>query len=269
MASTQCSAKNSLATPLFSLIEAQFQAAFRGFVQYAGLPPSASGIDQLHCWASTMIATWSANGLLDTMPRVGRYSEIAAFHILSHPDGQRNGLLRKIGLIWDALDIFVRCFTPIGTLLDRGVDLSLLSPGTSPAFDESGNGMFDVEAWKKCIMGSFNSSPAFVPTLAAPATIIVTAPLPVPAAETPAERIKHLREQLELGEEGAAEVLGWSKKKLANLRRARKIPTDLYRQTAKNCMVFYETQGLLRWHAERFTAPQSRRLTGKTIVGGR
>jgi hypothetical protein len=105
---------------------------------------------------------------------------------------------------------------------------------------------------------------------------------PTQTAESGSERIKRLREQLELSEDEATEVLGWLPTRLPKLRRMNEeliaegkkgvLPTTLYRQ-AKNGMkrkskkgveytvkgkVFYNTKELIRWSEERFADPRKR-----------
>jgi len=101
-----------------------------------------------------------------------------------------------------------------------------------------------VESKKRVadILGLTSTSKGLI-SIGATSVVFVSSPASGPASETGAERLRRLREQLELTEDEAAEVLGWPKKRLAKLRRENErliakgkqpiLPSTLYRQ-AKN-----------------------------------
>ena len=234
-------------TALLGLIETQWEVAINDITRYIGLPPSTPKIYRTYTGSRMMIAEWEVTGVLDAVPQAGRYSEAAALHTLLHPDDPRNGALKGSGLILDAMDIFTKCFTHVGVLLEQGVDLRAFLPEDSLTLSELESGEFDIAVWKSRIADGIARSTPSIPAPAPATTFLITmAPsVPVKAGETGAERIRRLREQLTLDEGEAAEVLGWSRKRVGNWRREAKIPRTIWRQADENCMIDFDTQGVV------------------------
>ena len=241
---------------LFNLSRTQLNTAIATWMQHADVPSDTNRLTRLCFWAQMQILTWWVSGLFDIIPYAGRYSKAASSHTLQHPEYPQRATFDKIAIIFDAMDVFVRHFTPVNALFTKGIDLRSFLPETSPTLSDGASTLNGFDQWlyglimEQLGIGQITDNGTFLIGGAASTVIVVQTANTV--VSTPPPQV------LEISEGEASRFLGLSRKALANRRREKKIPRNLYRQEGINHRVSYSVEAIEAYIKDKYTPPKQR-----------